>query len=159
MRKFLPQILGLAAIIWIIGGTYWYKTRFCDVVVQSTYTPSNVSLTSAYSVPEQTFKALNLYYPKKKYQFKMTDELSFYFNELKDFLDHNTTAKIHVFSQNTEGGATGQKRLLYIKNTLKDKAFDLSQFEFHNTEFQQKPLSFQENDVKNQRIEIRLAVP
>ena len=159
MRKLLPQILGLASIIWIIGGTLWYKSRFCDIVIQPVYAPSNVSQTAVYTVPEQTFQALNLYYPKKKFQFKMTHELSFYFNDLKDFLDHNTTAKIHVVAQNTEGGKTGIQRLMYIKNTLKDKAFDLNQFEFHNTEFQQKPINFQEDDVKNQRIEIRLAVP
>jgi IS1 family transposase len=161
MRKLLPYILGIAALLWIVGGTMWYSNRYCDVVLQPVVnaTASQVSLHNTYPMPEQTFQALTLYYPKKKYQFKMTDELSFYFNDLKGFLSRHTTAKIHIVSQNTEGYNTGQKRLSYIKNTLKAKDFNLNQFEFYNTEFQQKAVNFQEEDVKNQRIEIRLTVP
>jgi DNA-binding LacI/PurR family transcriptional regulator len=159
MRKQLPLILGIASLIWIIGGTYWYKNRFCDVALEPIVTPTTVSQVATFSEPEIPFQALNLYYPKKKFQFKITDDLSAYFNTLKDFLNHNATAKIAIFSKNTEGGDIGQKRLTYFRNTLKDKAFDLNQFEFHNTEFQLKPISHQEDDVKNQSLEIRLAVP
>jgi DNA-binding LacI/PurR family transcriptional regulator len=159
MRKQLPLILGLASLLWIIGGTYWYKNRFCDVALEPVYTPKNVSQVAAFTQPEIPFQALNLYYPKKKFQFKVTDDLTVYFNTLKNYLTNNATAKIAVFSKNTEGGDIGQKRLTYFRNILKDKAFDLSQFEFHNTEFQVKPISFQEDAVKNQSLEIRLAVP
>jgi DNA-binding LacI/PurR family transcriptional regulator len=167
MRKRLPYILGLASLLWIIGGTYWYKNRFCDLVLQPVYTPTNVSQVATFTELEIPFQALNLYYPKKKFQFKITDDLSAYFNTLKDYLNHNKAAKIAIFAKNTygtsrynrEGGDIGQKRLTYFRNTLKDKAFDLNQFEFHNTEFQHKPISYQEDDVKNQSLEIRLAVP
>lgn len=159
MRKLLPHILGLASILWIIGGTIWYSNRYCDAVIQPTYAPVNVSQEAVYSAPEPQFQALNLYYPKKKFEFKLTDELTGYFNELKDYLSHKATAKIHIYSHNTEGGKIGQNRLIFLKNTLKDKAFDLNQFEFHKTAFQQKPINLPVNDVKNQRIEIRLAVP
>jgi hypothetical protein len=159
MRKRLPLIFGIASLLWIIGGTYWYKNRFCDVALEPIITPTNVSQVTTFTEPEIPFQALNIYYPKKKYQFKITDDLSAYFSNLKDYLTHNTTAKVAIFAKNAEGGDFGQKRLTFFRNTLKDKAFDLNQFEFHNTEFQQKPISFQENDVKNQSLEIRLAVP
>jgi DNA-binding LacI/PurR family transcriptional regulator len=159
MRKRLPLILGLASLLWIIGGTYWYKNRFCDVALEPVHTPTNVSQVATFTEPEIPFQALNLYYPKKKFQFKITDDMSVYFNTLKDYLTHNTASKIAVFAKNTEGGDMGQKRLAYFRNTLKDKAFDLNQFEFHNTESQPQPISYQKDDVKNQSLEIRLAIP
>lgn len=173
MRKLLPHILGLASILWIIGGTVWYKNRYCDIVIPPSYAPVTVSQTAVYKEREPEFKALNLYYLKENFQFKITDELTLYFTDLKDYLMHNATAKIHIYAQNIADSdqtkdkdkvqikkdKIGQKRLLFLQNTLKDKAFNLNQFEFHETAFQQKPINFQENDVKNQRLEIRLAVP
>ena len=32
MRKFLPTILGIATLIWIVGGTIWFKRHFCDSI-------------------------------------------------------------------------------------------------------------------------------
>ena len=32
MRKFLPFLLGIATLLWIIGGTVWYKRHFCDAM-------------------------------------------------------------------------------------------------------------------------------
>jgi hypothetical protein len=159
MRKQLPYILGLASILWIIGGTIWYKNRFCDFVATPTQSLVNVSPIQVTTAQAVQFEALNLYYPKNRFQFKLTDDLSLYFNDLKTFLTTNSASKIHIYSHNTEGDRIEQKRLLFLKNTLKDKDFDLNQFEFHKTAFQPKPVNFQENELKNQRIEIRLAVP
>lgn len=32
MRKFLPSFMGLATLMWIIGGTFWYHRNYCDAV-------------------------------------------------------------------------------------------------------------------------------
>lgn len=30
-KKYLPPLLGIATLTWIVGGTYWFKSQFCDV--------------------------------------------------------------------------------------------------------------------------------
>ena len=32
MRKFFPSFMGLATLMWIIGGTMWYNRNYCDTV-------------------------------------------------------------------------------------------------------------------------------
>ena len=114
--------------------------------------------------PQTSFQALNLYFPIKSYQFKITDELESYFTNLKKFLSKNATAKLNVYAyaddefKQDENSKIRAKRLTYLKNVLKNRDFKLTQFQFQMGS--QKPMIEQNSNIlKTQRIEIRLATP
>ena len=104
-----------------------------------------------------SFQSLNMYFPSKKYQFKESEELSDYFRRLGKYLIINpeSTITISAHSSITEGGYCSTRRLDYIKSYLELKKFDLNRFKFQNKRTQ-SPLT-KEKNIKNQRIEIRMA--
>jgi hypothetical protein len=103
------------------------------------------------------FQSLNMYFPSKKIQFKESDELSDYFRRLGKFLIINpeTTISISAHASITEGGQCSTKRLNFMKSFLELKKFNLNRFKFQNKKTQ-SPLT-KEKNIKNQRIEIRMA--
>lgn len=40
MRKLLPFILGAVTLIWVIGGTVWYKRNFCEIANEPVSAPT-----------------------------------------------------------------------------------------------------------------------
>jgi OmpA family len=44
MRKLLPLIFGVLTLIWLVGGTVWYRKNFCDVPVIAQPSPPTVSI-------------------------------------------------------------------------------------------------------------------
>lgn len=265
MRKFLPIILGIATLIWIVGGTVWFKYHFCDtmeltqsaptvaikdgttqrihttpfffylaetqpifisesipvlkktadylnqnidkaLIIKGLYSPKEKALkpktdlgisraeaiksvlnglganaddinveseqrSDLHFVNNQLtdgielemvnnmnarFQPLNIYFPTKKFQFKESDELMAYFNNLNKFiiLHPETSVRISAFASNTEGGAFAKKRLAFIKSFLEQKQFNLKKIQFENN-LTRIPLTAQKS-IKNQRIEIRL---
>ena len=187
MRKLTPLLLGLASISWIIGGTVWYKNRFCDSVQSSSYPSVSVSQVANTSIvqptpfvnnylangieltindmPEARFQALNLYYSTQNFQFKMTNELEAYFTGVKKFLTQNPTAKLQIYACNTntsvklgriERKEVKLKRLAYLKNVLKNRDFNLNQFQFDLGSQTQQTLRQENVMPTNQKVEIRL---
>ena len=182
MRKFLPFILGIATLLWIVGGTVWFKRHFCDSMAlhQSATTVAikyeasmNVHTTPFFFSLAETqpifiselemvnnmnsrFQPLNIYFSTKKYQFKESDELMAYFNNLNKFiiLHPETSVKISAFASTIEGGAFAKKRLTFIKSFLEEKQFNVKKIQFENNQTNY-PITAQKS-IKNQRIEIRL---
>lgn len=73
-------------------------------------------------------------------------------------MDKNPKAKIFVTAHrsNTEGGQLDNKRTDFFKKYLENHDFNTRQFQFIN-EDSKKPIS-QNDDSKNQRIEIRIQI-
>ena len=268
MRNFLPFILGIATLLWIVGGTVWFKRHFCDsmelpqsapivaikdgtsinahttpfffylaetqpifisesipvlkktadylnqnidkaLIIKGLYSPKEKALkpktdlgmsraqaiksvlnglganaddinieseqrSDLHFVNNQLtdgielemvnninarFQPLNIYFSKKKFQFKESEELTAYFNNLNKFiiLHPETSVKISAFASNTEGGAFAKKRLTFIKSFLKKKQFNFKKIHFENNQTNQ-PITIQKS-IKNQRLEIRLVSP
>jgi OmpA family len=44
MRKLLPFIFGVLTVIWLVGGTVWYRKNYCDVPVIAQPSPPTVSI-------------------------------------------------------------------------------------------------------------------
>ena len=44
MRKLLPFIFGVSTLIWLVGGTVWYRKNYCDVPVIALPSPPTVSI-------------------------------------------------------------------------------------------------------------------
>jgi coenzyme F420-reducing hydrogenase delta subunit len=44
MRKLLPFIFGVLTLVWLVGGTVWYRKNFCDVPMILQPTPPTVSI-------------------------------------------------------------------------------------------------------------------
>jgi hypothetical protein len=44
MRKLLPFIFGILTIVWLVGGTVWYRKNYCDVPVILQPSPPTVSI-------------------------------------------------------------------------------------------------------------------
>ena len=112
MRKFLPIILGIATLIWIVGGTVWFKYHFCDTLELPQSAPTVAIKDGTTQIVHTTpfffylaetqpifireleminninsrFQPLNIYFPTKKFQFKESDELMVYFNNLNKFI-------------------------------------------------------------------------
>ena len=267
MRKFLPFILGIATLLWIVGGTVWFKHHFCDsmelpqdapsvaikggrilnvhsapfffslaetqpifisesipvlkktadylnqnidkaLIIKGLYSPkekalkpkTDLGISRAQAIKSvlnglganaddinieseqrsdlhfvnnqltdgielemvnnmnSRFQPLNIYYPTKKFQFKESEELMAYFNNLNKFiiLHPETSVKISAFASNTEGGAFAKKRLTFIKSFLETKQFNLKKIQFENN-LTNNPITAQKS-IKNQRIEIRLVL-
>jgi hypothetical protein len=79
-KKYLPHLLGIFTLIWVIGGTMWYKSQFCD-------TPT---------VPESPIVAvksvgthLPFYFPFGEAQPIFTSESFLQFKETTDYLNDN----------------------------------------------------------------------
>ena len=102
------------------------------------------------------FQPLNIYYPTKKFQFKESDELMAYFNNLNKFiiLHSETSVKISAFASNTEGVSFAKKRLTFIKSYFEQKQFSIKKIQFENNQTNSS-LTIQKG-IKNQRLEIRL---
>ena len=268
MRKFLPIILGIVTLLWIVGGTVWFKRHFCDtmelpqvapivairdgttltvhttpfffylaetqpifisesipvlkktadylnqnidkaLIIKGLYSPkekalkpkTDLSMSRAQAIKSvlnglganaedinieseqrsdlhfvnnqltdgielemvnnmnSRFQPLNIYFPTKKFQFKESDELISYFNNLSKFiiLHPETSVKISAFASNTEGGVFAKKRLTFIKSFLEQKQFNVKKIQFESN-LTRIPLTAQKS-IKNQRIEIRLVSP
>jgi hypothetical protein len=59
-KKYLPPFLGIATLTWIIGGTYWFKSQFCDVPMSnnSTVSVSNTAVHMPFYFPFGTAQPL-----------------------------------------------------------------------------------------------------
>jgi hypothetical protein len=44
MRKLFPFIFGVLTLVWLVGGTVWYRKNFCDVPMIIQPTPPTVSI-------------------------------------------------------------------------------------------------------------------
>ena len=44
MRKLLPFIFGVLTLVWLVGGTVWYRRNFCDVPMITQPSPPTVSI-------------------------------------------------------------------------------------------------------------------
>ena len=265
MRKFFPIILGVGTLMWIVGGTVWFKHHFCDaielpqsattvavkddksisvyttpfffslaetqptfisesipvlkktadylnqnidkaLIIKGLYSPKEKALkpktdlgisraeaiksvlnglganaddinveseqrSDLHFVNNQLtdgielemvnnmnarFQPLNIYFPMKKFQFKESEELMAYFNNLNKFiiLHPEKSVRITAFASNTEGGAFAKKRLTFIKSYLKQNQFNTKKIQFENNQTH-VPLTTQKS-IKNQRLEIRL---
>jgi hypothetical protein len=44
MRKLLPFIFGVSTIVWLVGGTVWYRKNYCDVPMILQPSPPTVSI-------------------------------------------------------------------------------------------------------------------
>lgn len=78
-KRYLPPFLGFATLIWIVGGTYWYKKTFCDVPITN----------SAVVAVKNTGKHLPFYFPFGESQPVFTSESFLIFRETTDFLNDN----------------------------------------------------------------------
>jgi outer membrane protein OmpA-like peptidoglycan-associated protein len=105
---------------------------------------------------EGRFQALNLFFKKKKYSFKANPELKKYFHDLNHYLSFHPDIrlKITAHADDTEGGQMSRKRLVFIKQFLKDHDFDTDKILFEDLEAT-APID-ELGSIKNQRIEIRL---
>jgi hypothetical protein len=108
--------------------------------------------------PLGRFQALNIFYRQGGFQFADNQELTNYFTALFHFLDKNPKAKIFVTAHrsNTEGGQLDERRLSFFRKYLENHDFNTRQFQFINQD-SKKPMS-QNDDSKNQRIEIRIQI-
>jgi outer membrane protein OmpA-like peptidoglycan-associated protein len=109
--------------------------------------------------PTVKFQPLNIYFNKNKYQFAETTELQQYFQNLKKYMIINPNAQVQVIAYNSKGEKLKIKknRLDYVKHYLTIKNLDSQQFVYEKS--LQRNKQNVENDVKNQRIEIRVVVP
>ncbi len=111
---------------------------------------------------DSRFQALNLFFKTNKFRFKETAELQSYFSDLKVFLEKNpqTKLKIAAHSSDTEGGKISEKRLVFIVDLLKNKGFNIHQFNFEDNKTKAASnTTANVQDFANQRIEIRILTP
>lgn len=160
-RKILPPFFGIATIGWIIGGTIWFDSQSNAQSTFSVVAPSSVGVIKRIENPTRHFQALNLFFKKDKVQFAENRELQAYFTDLDAFLILNPTTqlKITAFHSNTEGSKASKNRLLFIENFLKNKCFNLDQFIFEDKKTPLTSTITDADNLKNQRIEIRLLTP
>lgn len=79
-KKYLPHYLGISTLIWIVGGTFWYKSQFCDTPVAAA---SNVVAVKS------TGKHLPFYFPFGEAQPIFMGESFLQFKETTDYLNDN----------------------------------------------------------------------
>lgn len=79
-KKYLPPLLGIATLTWIVGGTYWYKTQFCDV---SNTASTTVSIS-------HTGTHLPFYFPFGTAQPIFTKESFSIFKETTNYLNEHS---------------------------------------------------------------------
>ncbi len=85
-KKYLPHLLGIATLTWIVGGTYWYKTQFCEV-------SNTASPTASIS---QTGMHLPFYFPFGTAQPIFTKESFSIFKKTTNYLNENSGKKLII---------------------------------------------------------------
>lgn len=85
-KKYLPPLLGIATLTWIVGGTYWYKTQFCDVSVTASTTVS-ISHTRTH---------LPFYFPFGTAQPIFTKESFSIFKKTTNYLNEHSDKKLII---------------------------------------------------------------
>lgn len=79
-KKYLPHYLGISTLIWIIGGTLWYKSQFCETPVASKNNVVAVKSTGTH---------LPFYFPFGEAQPIFMAESFLQFKETADYLNDN----------------------------------------------------------------------
>jgi hypothetical protein len=82
IKKYLPLFLGISTLIWVVGGTMWYKTQFCDTPIEPTTTTNVVAVKSVGT-------HLPFYFPLGEAQPVFTSESFLQFKETTDYLNDN----------------------------------------------------------------------
>ena len=78
-KKYLPPFLGIATLTWIVGGTFWYNSQFCNEPV-----PNSTAVAI-----KNTGTHLPFYFPFGESQPVYTGESFLLFKETADFLNDN----------------------------------------------------------------------
>ncbi len=79
-KKYLPHFLGISTLIWVVGGTMWYKRQFCDTPVEPT-----THVVAVKSVGTH----LPFYFPQGEAQPVFMSESFLQFKETTDYLNDN----------------------------------------------------------------------
>ena len=171
-RKILPPVFGIATVGWIIGGTIWFdnhqlsaplanavsnaSTVNSSIAVLQNTTPSNDACCDS-----TNFQALNLFFKKNKFRFAENEELKTYFKDLNAYLQRNPTVrlKIAALHSDTEGGEIAKNRLTFITDFLIRKKINVAQIIFEDKKTPLNATLADADNLKNQRIEIRLLTP
>ncbi|MBL7816173.1 MAG: hypothetical protein JNL70_14235 [Saprospiraceae bacterium] len=115
-KKYLPPLLGVATLAWIVGGTYWFQVHFCDTT----------STTAPLVAAQNTTNHLPFYFPMGDSKPVFMPESFSFFKETADFLNDNRGKKLIVnglFSSKearTANSRLGLERAESIKKALVD---------------------------------------
>ena len=115
--KYLPPVLGIATLAWIVGGTMWYKKQFCDVPAETTTESSVVAVKS-------TGTHLPFYFPMGESKPVFMSECFTQFKETVDFLKENrdktlTIKGLYTIKESADTNL-GYRRADAIKSALLD---------------------------------------
>jgi outer membrane protein OmpA-like peptidoglycan-associated protein len=110
--------------------------------------------------PDARFQPINFYFSTNQSEFVETLEIEVYLANLKRFLAANPTVNLDITAYTAKGEKSkmGDKRLNFIKSLLQNKDFNLKQISLRQ-KTSQKPISKNKEDIKNQRLEIRMINP
>ncbi len=110
--------------------------------------------------PDARFQPINFYFSTNQSEFVETVEIEAYLTNLKRFLAANSTITLDIVAYTSIGEKKkiGDKRLSFLKSLLLNKDFNLKQTNFRQ-KASQKPIAKNKEDIKNQRLEIRLINP
>ena len=171
-RKILPPVFGIATIGWIIGGTIWFDNHqpsetLANAVSNTSTVNRSIVLLQTATPPNDVccdssnFQALNLFFKKDKFRFAENEQLQTYFKDLTAYLQHNPTVKLKIAAlrSNTEGSKISKNRLAFMTNFLKNKKLNINQFIFEDQKTLANTTLADAENLKNQRIEIRLLTP
>ncbi len=85
-KKYLPPLLGIATLTWIVGGTIWFKSQFCDLTNtdETTVSVSNIG------------KHLPFYFPIGAAQPIFTSQSFSVFKKTTNYLNENSNKKLII---------------------------------------------------------------
>jgi outer membrane protein OmpA-like peptidoglycan-associated protein len=149
MRKLLPFILGIVTLIWIIGGTLWYKRNYCDIADIQSSAPTVAIRQGAQTITHTA----PFFFPLADVRPVFTSESIPVFKKTVDFLNSNPdktliirglySSKEKSLKPNTD---LGIYRALSIKEVLSsmgaaDEAIEIESSKNDNLHFINNQLS------------------
>ena len=85
-KKYLPPLLGIATLTWIVGGTYWFKSQFCDAPMSN-----NITVSVSNAATHMPF-----YFPFGAAQPLFTSRSFTIFKETTNYLHENRNKKLII---------------------------------------------------------------